>query len=60
MSVIVILLSVSVCIAAMFLLAFIWNVQSGQYEDDFSPPHRMLYDEEGEEDTDWNNSKNPN
>ncbi|WP_236980342.1 cbb3-type cytochrome oxidase assembly protein CcoS [Membranihabitans maritimus] len=60
MSVIVILLSISVFIAAMFLLAFIWNVQSGQYEDDFSPPYRMLFDEDEKSDANSKISKNQN
>ena len=36
MSVIIILLIVSVCIAAGFLLAFLWSVNDGQFEDEFS------------------------
>jgi cbb3-type cytochrome oxidase maturation protein len=47
MSVIVILLAISLSIAIVFLFAFIWNVKDGQYDDEFSPPHRMLFDDKG-------------
>ncbi|MFN8283475.1 MAG: cbb3-type cytochrome oxidase assembly protein CcoS [Chitinophagales bacterium] len=45
MSVIIILLVVSVCIAAAFLLAFLWSVNDGQFEDEFSAANRILFDE---------------
>ena len=45
MSVIIILLVASISVAALFLAAFIWSVRSGQYDDDFSPPQRMLFDD---------------
>ncbi|MCY7420428.1 MAG: cbb3-type cytochrome oxidase assembly protein CcoS [Chitinophagaceae bacterium] len=46
MSVIIILLIASISIAAIFLIAFLWNVKSGQYDDEMSPPIRMLFDNE--------------
>lgn len=45
MSVIIILLIVSISVAAIFLCAFLWGVRSGQFEDDFSPASRILFDE---------------
>jgi len=45
MSVIIILLLASISVAALFLAAFIWSVKSGQYEDEFSPPQRILFDD---------------
>ncbi len=45
MSVIVILLIVSIVIAGGFLVAFFWSVQDGQYEDDYSPAQRILFDD---------------
>jgi cbb3-type cytochrome oxidase maturation protein len=45
MSVIIILLGVSLLVALGFLAAFIWSVKNGQFEDDFSPAHRILFDE---------------
>lgn len=49
MSVIILLLSVSVFIAACFLAAFLWSVNTGQYEDDYSPPYRILFDDPAED-----------
>ncbi len=44
MEVIYILLSISVLIAIGFLVAFIWSVKKGQYEDVVSPSIRILYE----------------
>ena len=46
MSVLFILIIVSLLVAAGFLGAFIWSVKSGQYEDDYTPSVRMLFDED--------------
>jgi cbb3-type cytochrome oxidase maturation protein len=45
MSVILILLAASISVAALFLFAFLWSVKSGQFEDDFSPASRILFDD---------------
>jgi len=45
MNVIIILLVISLSIASLFLLAFIWNVKNGQYEDEVSPAIRILFDD---------------
>lgn len=45
MSVIIILLAVSITIALSFLIAFLWGVKSGQFEDDFSPASRILFED---------------
>jgi cbb3-type cytochrome oxidase maturation protein len=45
MSVIIILLLASISVAALFLGAFIWSVKNGQYDDEFSPPQRILFEE---------------
>jgi cbb3-type cytochrome oxidase maturation protein len=45
MSVIVILLIASISVAGLFLFFFIWGVKSGQFEDDFSPASRILFDD---------------
>jgi cbb3-type cytochrome oxidase maturation protein len=49
MSVIIILISASLLIAIGFLCAFIWSVKSGQYDDDYTPSVRMLFDEQTEQ-----------
>ena len=44
MSVIIILLIVSICIAGGFLIAFLWSVKDGQFDDVQSPAQRMLFE----------------
>ena len=51
MSVIFILILVSLVVAVGFLLAFIWAVRSGQYDDDYTPSIRMLFDDEENKDS---------
>ncbi|HRH99949.1 MAG TPA: cbb3-type cytochrome oxidase assembly protein CcoS [Saprospiraceae bacterium] len=45
MSVIIILLVVSILIAGSFLIAFLWSVKDGQFDDHFSSSQRMLFDD---------------
>ncbi len=45
MSAVFLLIGVSVLVAIGFLLAFLWAVRNGQYEDTFTPSVRMLFDE---------------
>ncbi|MFZ5977780.1 MAG: cbb3-type cytochrome oxidase assembly protein CcoS [Hydrotalea flava] len=45
MSVIVVLLVASISVAALFLAAFLWSVKSGQYNDEASPPIRILFND---------------
>ena len=45
MSVVLVLLTASLCLALAFLGAFIWSVRNGQYDDDFTPSIRMLFDQ---------------
>jgi cbb3-type cytochrome oxidase maturation protein len=47
MSVIILLIIFSVIVATAFLVAFIWAVKSGQYDDTKSPSVRMLFDDDG-------------
>jgi cbb3-type cytochrome oxidase maturation protein len=44
MSAILFLIVLGVIVAGGFLAAFIWAVRSGQYDDDYSPSVRMLFD----------------
>lgn len=46
MSVIFILIAISLLVATGFLIAFIWSIKNGQYEDDYTPSVRMLFDDE--------------
>ena len=46
MSVIYILLSISIIVAVIFFIAFIVAVRNGQFDDDYTPSVRMLFDDE--------------
>jgi cbb3-type cytochrome oxidase maturation protein len=46
MSVIYLLISISIVVAVAFLYAFIRAVRSGQFDDDYTPSVRMLFDDE--------------
>jgi cbb3-type cytochrome oxidase maturation protein len=45
MSVIYFLIGLGILVAGGFLFAFIWAVKSGQYDDDYTPSVRMLFDD---------------
>lgn len=45
MSIIYFLISISLIVALLFFVAFIKAVKSGQYEDDYTPSVRMLFDD---------------
>jgi cbb3-type cytochrome oxidase maturation protein len=55
MSVIFLLIPLSIVIATGFLLAFIWAVRSGQYEDTCTPSLRPLLDDP----TPWHETDEP-
>jgi cbb3-type cytochrome oxidase maturation protein len=46
MSVIYLLISISILVAIVFFIAFIRAVKKGQYDDDYTPSVRMLFDDE--------------
>ena len=48
MEVIFILIGLSLLTALGFLAAFIWATRSGQYDDDYTPSIRMLFDDDTE------------
>jgi cbb3-type cytochrome oxidase maturation protein len=45
MSVVFILVFVAIIMAGVFLVAFVWAVKSGQYEDTYTPSVRILFDD---------------
>ena len=57
MSVILLLIGASLVVALFFLGAFIWSIKSGQYEDDYTPSVRMLFDNEKFSKTETHKSK---
>lgn len=46
MSVIYLLIAISIIVAVFFFFAFIRAVKTGQYDDDYTPSVRMLFDDE--------------
>ncbi len=46
MGIIYIMLIVSLVIALFFLASFFWATKTGQYDDDFSPAVRILFEDE--------------
>jgi len=46
MSVIFLLIIFSLLLAGGFLMAFIWSVKDGQYEDEYTPSVRILFDDD--------------
>jgi cbb3-type cytochrome oxidase maturation protein len=45
MSVLFLLIGISLLVATGFLIAFIWSVKKGQYEDEYTPSVRILFDD---------------
>ena len=45
MSVILLLLGASLSVALVFLGAFLWGVKNRQFDDDYAPPQRILFDD---------------
>ena len=46
MSVIYVLLTISIAVALLFLIAFLLSVKKGQYDDAYTPSIRMLFEDE--------------
>ena len=52
MSVIYVLLAISITVAIVFFIAFVFSVKSGQYDDTYTPSVRMLFEDEVVKDKD--------
>ncbi len=46
MNIFYLLIGASLLVALVFLAAFIWAVKSGQYDDNETPPYRILFDDD--------------
>lgn len=46
MSVIYVLLAISISVAIVFFVAFIFSVKNGQYDDSYTPSIRILFEDE--------------
>ena len=44
MSVVVVLIGASLLVASGFLIAYLWAVKSGQYDDKYTPSVRILFE----------------
>jgi cbb3-type cytochrome oxidase maturation protein len=45
MKIIFLLIIISLIVALGFLSAFLWAIKSGQYDDDYTPAVRILFEE---------------
>lgn len=50
MSVIFVLMGFGVLVAGSFLIAFVWAVRTGQFEDRHTPAMRILFEDRKEKD----------
>jgi cbb3-type cytochrome oxidase maturation protein len=50
MKIMLLLILLSLVLAAGFLLVYLWAARSGQFDDSYTPSVRMLFDEEKKED----------
>jgi cbb3-type cytochrome oxidase maturation protein len=57
-SAIVVLIGFSLTVATGFLIAFLWAVKSGQYDDKYTPSLRILFDEPKVPSSEETNKKN--
>lgn len=46
MGIIYIMLIVSLIIAIIFLIGFLWATKTGQFDDDYTPSVRILFEDE--------------
>ena len=51
LSALFLLIGISILVAGSFLTAFLWSVKSGQYDDDYTPSIRMLFDDDIKEES---------
>jgi cbb3-type cytochrome oxidase maturation protein len=55
LSVIALLIGISLLVAAGFLIAFIWAVRNGQFNDTYTPSIRILFNEKKDQPEKKNN-----
>jgi len=58
MEVIFVLIGFSLLVALIFLGFFIWSVRNGQYEDQYTPSVRILFDDKKEKPLKHTNKNN--
>lgn len=45
MNILILMMPITFIIAGGFVAAFIWSTSSGQYDDTITPAHRILFDD---------------
>jgi cbb3-type cytochrome oxidase maturation protein len=60
MTVLYVLITASSIVAGIFLIAFIWSVKSGQFDDSYTPSVRALFDDNKPEEPESENIKTSN
>lgn len=58
MEVIFMLIGFSLLVAIIFLVLFFWAVRSGQFDDQYTPSMRVLFDDKKSEQQQTTNNKN--
>ena len=53
------MIGASLLVALGFLGAFIWSVKNDQYEDDYTPSVRMLFDDNAQQQLNQDKSPDP-
>lgn len=48
MGIIYLMIAVSLALAIIFLLSFIWATKDGQFDDEYGPSVRILFDSENQ------------
>lgn len=56
MNIIIFLITISIIVAAAFLIGFFWAVRSGQYDDDYTPSVRILLEDDNIKSKEQNHS----
>ncbi|HOI31625.1 MAG: cbb3-type cytochrome oxidase assembly protein CcoS [Bacteroidales bacterium] len=59
MSAIIVLILLGILVAGGFLIAFVWAVRNGQFDDDYSPSVRMLFESKNPKEEDKVIAENP-
>ena len=60
MEILFLTIGVSIVMALVFLGAFFWATKSGQYDDNYSPSVRILFDDGIKPDNTLNKKQEPN
>ena len=57
MSILILLIPVTLCLGIFGLVAFLWNLKSGQYNDLEGAANRILFDQDSNDDKNQENNQ---